>query len=434
MHSELSAGQKALYRSVEVDIVELVGHDRALITVGEDQRLRSVLKSELVPILNAKAMLDDTDVMDIPGPVWEKASRRATMLRQILELPSGRTEALQSAANVLGMSARQLWRDLDRFHEEKTVTSLFCDASGQPIRAGRKTGARVLDIEVERIISEKILEDYLVPERPTVAHLVEIIGVGCRAKKLKPPSRKAVERRLEAYETIDAQRRRVGRKKAKYTYQAMPGHVEVGAPLERVEIDHTPMDVMACSDDPLSSYVGRPWLTVAIDVYSRCILGIHIGFEPPSILSVALCLTHAVLPKGSAETYGVPLEWLMYGKPKEIVVDNGKDFVSEAFRRGCEEHGIKLSFRPIGCPHYGGTIERLIGTMVGRCHLLPGTTKNSVKAKGDYDSKKHATLTLRNVRRWFVEQVLGYYHVRTHRMLRIPPQVAWRGLEGGAHV
>src|SRR3546814_4916356 len=122
---------------------------------------------------------------------------------------------------------------------------------------------------------------------------------------------------------------------------------------------------------------------MAIDVCTRCVLGIYIGFEPPSILSVALCLTHAVLFKNPAEEVGVPLDWSMHGKPKEIVVDNGKDFQSLAFQRGCAEHGINLSYRPVGSPHYGGTIERLIGTMVGQCHLLPGTTKNSVKAKGE---------------------------------------------------
>jgi putative transposase len=58
--------------------------------------------------------------------------------------------------------------------------------------------------------------------------------------------------------------------------------------------------------------------------------------------------------------------------------------------------------------------------------LLPGTTKNSVKAKGDYDSAKHAVMTLSEVRRWFVEQLLGRYHLREHRMLRIPPREAWR--------
>ena len=47
--------------------------------------------------------------------------------------------------------------------------------------------------------------------------------------------------------------------------------------------------------------------------------------------------------------------------------------------------GSKSSrFRPPGSPHFGGHIERLIGTMMGAVHLLPGTTQSSVAAKGSY--------------------------------------------------
>src|SRR3546814_19853933 len=104
--------------------------------------------------------------------------------------------------------------------------------------------------------------------------------------------------------------------------------------------DLTPLDVFARSDEPLCDYVGRPWLTMAIDVCTRCVLGIYIGFEPPSILSVALCLTHAVLLKNPAEEVGVPLDWSMQGQTKEIVVDTGKDFHSLSFQPRCAAHGI----------------------------------------------------------------------------------------------
>src|SRR3546814_12243536 len=103
--------------------------------------------------------------------------------------------------------------------------------------------------------------------------------------------------------------------------------------------DLTPLDVFARSDEPLCDYVGRPWLTMAIDVCTRCVLGIYIGFEPPSILSVALCLTHAVLLKNPAEEVGVPLDWSMHGKPKETAFDTGKDFQTRAITRRCARTG-----------------------------------------------------------------------------------------------
>jgi hypothetical protein len=41
-------------------------------------------------------------------------------------------------------------------------------------------------------------------------------------------------------------------------------------------------------------------------------------------------------------------------QPQELYVDNAAEFKSEALRRGCEQHGIRLRYRPPGQPHYGG--------------------------------------------------------------------------------
>lgn len=45
-------------------------------------------------------------------------------------------------------------------------------------------------------------------------------------------------------------------------------------------------------------------------------------------------------------------------------------FRSEALRRGCEQYGIAIDYRPVRTPHYGGHIERLIGTMMGKVHRI----------------------------------------------------------------
>ena len=64
----------------------------------------------------------------------------------------------------------------------------------------------------------------------------------------------------------------------------------------------------------------------------------------------------------------------MRGLLDRLHLDNAKEFRSEALRRGCEQYGITIDYRPVRTPHYGGHIERLIGTMMGKVHLLPGTT------------------------------------------------------------
>lgn len=52
--------------------------------------------------------------------------------------------------------------------------------------------------------------------------------------------------------------------------------------------------------------------------------------------------------------------WPINGKLNIIHVDNGSDFHSAGLMRGCLQHGIKIEYRP----HYGGIIERVIGTMM----------------------------------------------------------------------
>jgi putative transposase len=81
--------------------------------------------------------------------------------------------------------------------------------------------------------------------------------------------------------------------------------------------------------------IGRPYITVAIDVFSRAIVGMVVTLEPPSALSVGLCLTHMAAGKRAwLERIGVDVAWPMSGKPAELYLDNAAEFKSEALRRG----------------------------------------------------------------------------------------------------
>jgi putative transposase len=138
----------------------------------------------------------------------------------------------------------------------------------------------------------------------------------------------------------------------------------------------------------------RPWLTLAIDVASRTVIGFYVSLETPSAVSVALALTHAVLPKDLwLADRELDLNWPIAGIPDTLHLDNAPEFDSLALVRGAQEYGISLQYRPPGQPHFGGHIERLIGTVMGAVHLLPGTTFSNAAAKGVYPSQKAARLT-----------------------------------------
>ena len=80
-------------------------------------------------------------------------------------------------------------------------------------------------------------------------------------------------------------------------------------------------------------------------------------------------------------------------------------------------------------PHFGGHIERLIGSLMKAMHLLPGTTFSSTNERGEYDSEGKAVMTISKLEVWFALQVTGGYHDAFHRGLGGRPIDAWRGLE-----
>jgi putative transposase len=124
------------------------------------------------------------------------------------------------------------------------------------------------------------------------------------------------------------------------------------------------------------------------------------------------------------ERLGVETIWPMSGKPRELYVDNASEFKSEALRRGCDQHGIKLRYRPPGLPHFGGIIERLIDTMMELVHELPGTTFSSTAERGTYDRDGKAVLTVRELQRRLALAV-ACYHGQVHETLGRTPAGIW---------
>lgn len=218
---------------------------------------------------------------------------------------------------------------------------------------------------------------------------------------------------------------REGAKAARNRYHPVPGTYKIERAFEVIQIDHTLVDVIVV-DRAHRQPLQRPWVTLAIDVASRIVAGFYLTLEPPSGLSVSLVIQHLVRPKMDwLDGLGIDADWPAAGLPETVHVDNAKEFRSKAMRRGTEEHGISLQYRPIGAPHYGGHIERPIGTMMGAAHLLPGSTFSSIKDRGDYDSAANAVMTLDEMERWFALEITRY-HAERHRSLGIPPVAAWR--------
>jgi putative transposase len=350
---------------------------------------------------------------------WEQARSRAAVIGSLAARGAIGIDAADRAAAELGISRRQVYVLLDRHrHGSGLVTDLAVRRS-----SGGKGGNRLPE-PIEEIICDLIRRRFLTRQKRSVAALHREIAGACAARGLKTPTRNTVARRISMLNPVDVGRRREGADAVR-PLQSAGGDVPViGSILDQVQIDHTVIDVIIVDGHERRS-IGRPYLTVAIDVYSRALVGMVVTLEPPSAVSVGLCLAHAAGDKRPwLERLGVEVDWPMSGKPKSLYLDNAAEFKSEALRRGCEQHGIGLTYRPPGRPHYGGVVERVIGTAMRQIHELPGTTFSNPVERGRYDSEKMAALTLSELEKWLVLAVAAY-HGTMHSTLGQTPAGKW---------
>ncbi|HDS1809515.1 Mu transposase C-terminal domain-containing protein [Pseudomonas sp. GD03651] len=329
-----------------------------------------------------------------------------------------------SRANLLlelDISIPTLTRLLRRYDPELGAVSLI-----RGVR-GRKAATRMLSPLAEQIIVDGIQRYLKNPKKLCIfTELYEYIESKCVVNGLKPPSANTVKKRLESFGDRAVYSLRRGREAMLQKFVMKPGSVDVETILSMVQVDHTKVDVIIRDSNGLP--LMRPWLTVVIDLKSRVILGYYLALHPPSALSVAMALLSACYPKSEQPMMmggGIGTLHRFWGTPVVVGTDNAAEFTSDEFAANLALYEIELLLRPIGKKHYGGHVERLIGTLMGKVHMLPGTTYSNVLSKADYDSAKNSALTFAQFCKWFADQV-AIYHGRAHDGLgRRAPSEVW---------
>lgn len=359
-------------------------------------------------------------VATLSDGAWAQARHRVEIIGPLAALEVVGHEAADAAAQALGLSRRQVYVLIRRARQGAgLVTDLAPGQSGGGKGKGR------LPESVERIIRELLQKRFLTKQKRRLAAFHREVAQACKAQNLRVPTRNTVALRIANLDPLKATRRREGQD-ASRSLQGVGGKPPaVTAPLEQLQIDHTVIDLIVVEERDRQP-ISRPYLTIAIDVFTRCVLGMVVTLEAPSSVSVGLCLAHVACDKRPwLEGLDVEMDWAMSGKPRLLYLDNAAEFKSEALRRGCEQHGIKLDYRPPGQPHYGGIVERIIGTAMQMVHdEVPGTTFSNPGQRGEYASEKMAALTLRELERWLALAV-GTYHGSVHNGLLQPPAACW---------
>lgn len=328
--------------------------------------------------------------------------------------------ARQAIAKAMRVSIRTVLRHYGLFLDDPSAQAQL------PCRSGPANGSSYLSDARRAVISKAIEEVYETEERGTIAattlHARELANAG----GLTPPSYGTVRLQIRARDRWKAARKRHGRVRGD-AMAAPAGHaLSSQKPLDFVQVDHAIVDLIVV-DALTREEIGRPWITLVIDVASRCVLGFYFTFDPPSQTSVALALENACCPKDSwLDEIGYKGEWLPFGLMKRIGWDNAKCFHVVNLVQACLAAGIKPVYRQVRHPTHGTYIERYIGTFMGHVHLLKGTTFSNTKDREDYPSQKKAVMSLPELTLWIVHEINGIYHNQRHRSLGKTPLEYWK--------
>ncbi len=343
------------------------------------------------------------DNLAIPQELSEEAQVKLEVIQTLLE-PCDRWtygERLKAGAQRLGISVRSVQRLFKRYQDEGI---------------GTLTSANRKDKGYHRIgedWSDFILKTYkkgnegsrrMTPKQVALRVQVRAVELGDE----KPPSYRTVLRVLEP--VINKKKKSIrspGWKGSTLSVKTRDGFdLDISYSNQVWQCDHTRADVLLVDKD--GNLLGRPWLTTVIDSYSRCIVGINIGFDAPSSQVVSLALRHAILPKKYGEEYKLHCDWGTFGLPKYLLTDGGKDFRSNHLVEIASQLGFVLKLRDR--PSEGGIVERPFGTLnTGLLSTLPGYTGSNVQ-KRPKEAEEDACLTLQDLEHLVVRFIVDRYN------------------------
>ncbi len=416
----LRPGTEVLYNGRKAHITHLLDLGSVLLADTETGISQRVKISDIGPIPPSAPISAKDDLNLIPDEDWKIAHDRYEIIRPLLDSRGRHREDVENRAKAHGLHANTLYKWLSKYDAEGLITALL------PKERIDK-GVKKLMPVVESIIESTIQDEYLNKQRKKISKIYLEVNKRCRVAGVPVPHCNTIRNRIAKLSDSLRVSRRHGAKKAQELFSPKEGSFP-GAdhPLSVIQIDHTKLDIILV-DDIHRRAIGRPWITLAIDVFSRAVTGFYVSFDPPGSLATGLCVAHSILPKEKwLAKLGLSSEWPIWGIPAKIHADNAKEFRGKMLTRSCQQYGINLEWRPVKRPNYGGHIERLLGTFLSEIHTLPGTTFSNVQERGDYKSEKKAALTLTEFEHWFATFVVDVYHRRIHSALNISPMDKFR--------
>lgn len=291
----------------------------------------------------------------------------------------------------------------------------------------RKRGNRTErhDEALQKLADSIIDSDYNSAVKKTKLASFGLFLLECKNNGLVPaPSYKWFARQIQKRTAYQKVRARDGKRAA---YQVAPQQHENldrnhgQYPWDRVHIDHTQCDIeLVCAET--AQNLGRPWLSLMIDGFSRRVLAFYLTFDSPSYRSCMMLLRRCVQEHNRL--------------PATLVVDGGKEFHSEYFGVLTAWFKLEVAKRPPAHARYGAPVERSFGTINTEfLYKLVGNTqvtRNVRQVTKSNNPKNSAVWTLETVHDLLSQYFSEFYFRAFHTGINTTPEEAYaRGMQIG---
>ncbi|WP_049802809.1 DNA-binding domain-containing protein [Gloeothece verrucosa] len=293
-----------------------------------------------------------------------------------------------------------------------------------------------MDKDVHQLMEKHIQEEYETHKQPSIRHAFQAFKELCAHTGLRPPSLETYRRSIRNRPVVEQVKKRQGSRAAyqeetfyEFLDRNTPIHGE--RPFEIAHIDHTLADVqllslimlnlgMEMNEGEHQANLGKAWVTLLIDAYSRRILAAYMTFDSPSYRSNMMVLRICVQRFGRL--------------PQILVVDGGRDFQSGNFEMLLAYSHVTKKER--ANTRDGSVIESFFGVADREFwHNLKGNTQIMKKVRQvtkSVNPKYHAVWTLDKLYRYFCEYCYEIYDTCPHPTLRMTPREAFEiGLARG---
>ena len=318
----------------------------------------------------------------------------------------------------INISTRTVFRWLAKYRKTEAVYgSGFLGLLPQSGKKGNYNSK--LPESSRHLMEEFIVRDYETLKQKTRYACWIQLKLACESQGTHAPSYKtfclAVRRRPVVEQTLK-------RKGHRASYQIEPFYWSLDLktprhgdrPFEIAHVDHTELDVECIASS--GQVLGRPWMTLLTDSFSRRMLALYLTFDPPSYRSCMMVMRECVRRFSRF--------------PQILVTDGGREFESTYFETLLARYECTKKTRPPSKARFGSTCERLFGIANTQViHNLRGNTqitRNVRQVTKAVDPKGLATWRLAELHEKLSEYFYEVYDGINHPALGQSPREAFQ--------